>query len=201
MAELRLIPEEKLPQDLQPLVLEVWAESETPLFKLFERLPRDLAADRLDRRRFLLSGPWMAFRALLQEHLDLKFSKALLVYLEGLRPDRVKGLRPRHGVIPPQDLSLALLSRKEVLELPPSLKARHLYFGVEFQGPEVLALQVLKGRLPFEIPGPGRLLLCASLADLLVHLISPLLEGGSPLREGAQRLWEDLKREVPDCVM
>jgi len=204
VAELRLISqEEDLPRDLRPLVLEVAAGSETPLFKLFERLPRDLCADRLDRRRFLLSGPLFAFRSLLREHFDLKFSKGLLVYLQGFRPEWVKDLRPRHGIIPPQDLSFALLPREEVSALPPALKARHLYFGVEFRGPESLALEVARSRLPLEMEGePGeerRLVLCAGLADLLIHLVKPLLTV-SGLREAAEALLEALKAEAPECL-
>ncbi|QJA05602.1 hypothetical protein FVE67_01780 [Thermosulfurimonas marina] len=202
-ARLSLVSEKELPEGLRPLVVEVAAGSETPLFKFFERLPRDLAADRLDRRRFLLSGPLCAFRDLLREHLDLKFSKGLLVYLEGFRLDWVRDLRPRHGVIPPQDLSFILLPREEVLQLSPALKARHLYFGVEFVGPETLALEVVKSRLPLELEGePGgerRVLLCASLADLLVHLVKPLL-AFPELKGAAEGLLEALRAEAPECL-
>ncbi|MBX6423031.1 hypothetical protein [Thermosulfurimonas sp. F29] len=197
------VPEKELPGGLRPLVLEVSARSETPLFKLFERLPRDLSADRLDRRRFLISGPVEALRTLIRENLDLKFAKGLLLYLLRWEPSLVADLKPRHGLIPPQDLSFTLLSREEVRNLSAALKARHLYFGVRYRGPESLAVEVLKSRLPAEVRGtPGEereIFLCASLADLLVHLVKPLREV-SPLREEAEALLENLKKEVPECL-
>lgn len=205
MAEawLSCIAEEELPENLRPLVFEVAAGSETPLVRLFERLPRDLAADRLDRRRFLISGPAEAFRNLIRENFDLKFAKGLLLHLLSWEPGLVSDLKPRHGLIPPQDLSFAPLSREEVKTLSPPLKARHLYFGVEFRGPEALALEILKSRLPFEVSGePGaerRIVLCASLADLLVYLLKPLMESSS-LKGEAQGLLEALRKEVPECL-
>ncbi len=197
-----LVSEKSLPQGLRPLVLEVAAGSETPLFKLFERLPRDLAADRLDRRRFLISGPLEAFRNLIRENFDLKFAKGLLLHLLQWEPSLVADLKPRHGLIPPQDLSFTLLSREEVENLSPALKARHLYLGVEFQGPEFLAIEILKSRLPFMISGePGQerqIVLCASLADLLVYLLKPLAEAET-LKEEAEKVLLQLKEYCPEC--
>jgi len=94
----------------------------------------------------------------------------------------VSDLMPKHGLIPPQNLSFTLLSREEMRNLSPALKARHLYFGVEYRGPEALAIEILKSRLPFIIAGkPGeerQIILCASLADLLVYLLKPLEDAG-----------------------
>ncbi|HFC97743.1 MAG TPA: hypothetical protein ENJ40_04710 [Thermosulfurimonas dismutans] len=198
-----LLEEDELPRGLRPLVLEVSAGSETPLVRLFERLPRDITADRLDRRRFLLSGPAEALRNLIRENMDLKFAKGLLGYLLQWEPDLVADLRPRHGLIPPQDLAFSLLPREEVKNLSPALKARHLYFGVEFRGPESAAIEILKSRLPFEIYGePGgerRIVLSANLADLLVYLVKPLMES-SNLKDEAQGLLEALRKEAPECL-
>ena len=183
-------------------MLEVQARSETPLFKLFERLPRDIAADRLDRRRFLISGTTEAFRNLIRENFDLKFAKGLLIFLSEWEPALVSDLIPKHGLIPPQDLAFGVLTEEEVYRLSPALKARHLYFGVEYLGPESLAVEVLRSRLPFVLEGaPGgdrRIIVSASLADLLIYLLKPL-EDLEDLREDVERILQELKKKHPDC--
>ncbi len=198
---MKLLEGEELPEDLKPLVFEVRSQSETPLFRLFERLPRDLVADRLDRRRFLISAPIRALRELLQENADLKFSKGLLFFLMQEKLEVVQELIPKHRLIPPQDLQFRLLSVGEVKELSPALKARHLYFGVEYEGSAERVLEILKSRLPFvlsEGSSGKRVVLVASLADLIVYLLKPL-EHVEPLKEEAEEMLLALRRKVPEC--
>jgi len=201
-ARLSLIAERELPAELRALVFEIYARSETPLFKFFERLPRDISADRLERHRFLLSGPTEAFRNLIRENFDLKFAKGLLVFLSAWEPSLVSDLRPKHRLIPPQDLVFGVLTPEDVGGLSPALKARHLYLGLEYRGPESLALEVLRSRLPFIMEGsPGenrRIFLSASLADSLIYLLKPL-EALEAFREDVTNILKELKKRYPDC--
>ena len=202
MRFLRLILKDDLPEPLKPLVFEVQARTETPLFKLFERLPRDLVVDRFDRRRFLISGTTQAFRHLIRENPDLKFAKGLLLFLVEWEPSLVSDLIPRHGIIPPQDLMFFILPEEEIYRLSPALKARHIYFGVEYLGPASLAVEVLRSRLPFVIKGAPEedrhIIVSASIADLLIYLLNPLRDL-KDLREDVERILEELKKRHPDC--
>ncbi len=197
----RVLEEEELPLELRPWVFEVTARSETPIQKFFERLPRDINADRLERRYYIVSGPVSAFKNLIREHSDLKFSKALLVFLLKWRPSEVEDLVPKHRIIPPQDLSFSFLEKEEVMNLSPPVKARHLYFGVEFLVSAEGLVEVLRSRLPFEwakVDGGFKVVVCGSVADLLVYLLKPLEEVLSDGRK-ARFAIEELVKRVPEC--
>ncbi|NPB09650.1 MAG: hypothetical protein GXO17_04780 [Thermodesulfobacteria bacterium] len=128
--------------DLCGLVLELSVDSETTMLRFLEGQPRDINWDKIERRRYLLSGTVRAFRELYLELKEQKVAKALLIYLcEYYRP-LFEDLWPKHGIVPPVGINFRALSAKDLKSLELPLRLRHEYLLVSFELAtiEVLAL-------------------------------------------------------------
>ncbi len=143
--------------DLCGLVLELSIDSETTMLRFLEGQPRGINWDKIERRRYLISGTVRAFRELYLELKEQKVVKALLLFLcEHQRP-LFEDLWPKHGLVPPIGIGFRALSAEEIRALELPLRLRHEYLLVSF---ELAALEVMslfrEGFSPVilaEIPG------------------------------------------------
>ena len=109
--------------------------ADTPIFKFLERLPANAKFDELKKNNYLLSMPVSTIRNLFVEHLDLKFTKNLYLYLQEVLPSEFfRGCEPKHAVISSQDVKVRLLTQDEKKELSPPIKVKHLHFTFELTG-------------------------------------------------------------------
>lgn len=111
--------------EMAQLVLELEVDSEATMHKFFERVPRFCQADRLERRRYLLSANPRAFRDLARDHRDLKVVKAVLQRLTGVYPALYEDLASRHGWISQDGITVRVLTPQEVDALPVEVLLRH----------------------------------------------------------------------------
>ncbi|WP_456370891.1 hypothetical protein [Thermodesulfatator atlanticus] len=117
---------------LTSLVLELTLDSETPFYKFLEQQPCRINIDKIERKRYLLSGTLLDFRLLYQELKEQKVAKALLTFLCENYPEFFKDLWPKRGIVPPIGINFRALSQSELNELDLAVKLRHLYFLTEF---------------------------------------------------------------------
>ncbi len=109
------------------LVLELSVDSETPVVKLLEQQPTSLNIDKLERRRYIISGSLAAFREFYREYKEQKVVKALLIFLCEQYKPFFEDLWPKHGILPPLGISYRALSAEETLALELPVRMRHYY--------------------------------------------------------------------------
>jgi len=114
------------------LVLELVVDSETPVVKLLEQQPTSLNIDKLERRRYILSGSLAAFREFYREYKEQKVVKALLIFLCQQYKPFFGDLWPKHGILPPLGISYRALSPEETLALELPIRMRHHYILSSF---------------------------------------------------------------------
>ncbi len=114
------------------LVLELSVDSETPVIKLLECQPISINIDKLERRKYILSGSLQSFREFYQEYKNQKLAKALLYFLYERYKSFFGDLWPKHGIITPFGISFRALSPKEVSALELPIKMRHYYVLTSF---------------------------------------------------------------------
>lgn len=119
--------------ELGNLVFDIRLDSESPMIKFFERQPSCLNIDRIEKKRYLLSGSIRALRDLCRAHKDLKIVKALLGCLlkdyQSLFIDIIT--RYRAGTI--EGVIVDYMADRELKELSLELKIKHLYLAAHFQ--------------------------------------------------------------------
>ncbi len=126
------------------LVLELSVDSETPVIKLLECQPVSLNIDKLEKRKYILSGSLQNFREFYQEYKDQKLAKALLVFLCEKYRTFFEDLWPKHGILPPFGISFRTLSPEEVSTLELPIKMRHYYVLTYFSIPQRQVCEFLK---------------------------------------------------------
>ncbi|MCS7200396.1 MAG: hypothetical protein N2327_04490 [Caldimicrobium sp.] len=110
------------------ITLKMRALSDMPIYKLLERAIPFIKFDELGKREYLITLSIYTFRQLLTEHLDLKFTKNLLLYLKEFLPkDFFQNCLPKREVVTSKDITFKILNSKEKGELPPYLKVKHLH--------------------------------------------------------------------------
>ncbi len=107
------------------LVMELTLDSESPMFKFLEIVPRFCQIDRLDKKRFLVSGNPRSFRDLARAYASLKVVKALLHHLTGAWPVLFEDTAPKRGWIPQDGVEVRLLQPEEIDGLPLELLIKH----------------------------------------------------------------------------
>ncbi len=111
--------------EMGQIVMEISLESESPIFKFFETIPRFCQADRIDKKRFLLSGNPRSFRDLARSHQELKVVKAIMGILTERYPVLFEDLTPKRGWIPQDGIKVRLLSPEEIDALPLEMLIKH----------------------------------------------------------------------------
>lgn len=100
--------------EMAQIVVEVVVDSESTMYKFFERIPRFCQVDRLERGKYLLSGNPRVFRDLAWRHRDLKVVKAISRLLAECHPVLFSDLTPPHGWIPQDGIVVRLLTPEEI---------------------------------------------------------------------------------------
>ncbi len=118
---------------LAGFVLEVNLDSETPFHRFLEEQPCRVNIDKIERKRYVLSGSVKAFRELYLEHKEQKVSKALLIFFCQHFPALFEDLWPKHGVVPPVGIEFKPLSREDLESFELPLKLRHCYLLSSFR--------------------------------------------------------------------
>ncbi len=175
--------------------------ADTPIFKFLERLPANLKFDELKKNNYLLSMPVSTIRNLFVEHLDLKFTKNLYLYLqEVLPPELFRGCEPKHAVISSQDIKVRLLTQDEKRELSPPIKVKHLHFTFELTGTCEEMIRLLPNLSLYVLKRKQNLyhaFFSLSVAEFIV--LSNTLSRVKGLSERVERVLQELKSLVPDC--
>lgn len=175
--------------------------ADTPIFKFLERLPANAKFDELKKNNYLLSMPVSTIRSLFLEHLDLKFTKNLYLYLqEVLPPEFFRGCEPKHAVISSQDIKVRLLTELEKKELSPPVKVKHLHFIFELTGTCEEIIKLLPNLSLYVLKRKQNLyqaFFSLSIAEFIV--LSNILSGVKGLSEKVERVLQELKSLVPDC--
>lgn len=118
--------------ELGDLAFDIQLDSETPMSKFFERQPSRISVDRIEKKRYLLSGNIRGLRDLYRAHKNLKIVKALvplwLKDYEWLFIDIIPKYRP--GLV--EGVIVNYAADKELEQLPLEFKIRHLYLTVHF---------------------------------------------------------------------
>ena len=186
---------------LAPLVLLVDLDSETPFHRFLEGQPCRVNIDKLERKRYLISGSVRAFRELYLELKEQKVSKALLIFLCQHFAELFEDLWPKHGIVPPAGINFRTITAGELEEFELPIKMRHQYLLGEFSLPwedlpELYELEirpVLWERAASCIRGFLPLPLIQYMA-----LLSRFLNQEHPLREPARALLRELKERFPE---
>jgi len=111
--------------EMGQIVTEVVVDSESTIHRFFERIPRFCQVDKLERKRYLLSGNPRVFRDLARGHRDLKVVKAISKLLAECYPVLFSDLIPAHGWIPQDGIVVRLLTPKEIDQLSIKQLIRH----------------------------------------------------------------------------
>ncbi|MEW6326332.1 MAG: FAD-dependent thymidylate synthase [Thermodesulfobacteriota bacterium] len=125
--------EEEQYLELGNLAFSIWLDSESPMLKLFERQAGGLNVDRIEKKRYILSGNLRTLRDLCRAHRDLKIVKALLGLLlkdyEPLLADIISKYRP----LPLEGVIVHYASDQELEELPLAFRIKHHYLAVHLK--------------------------------------------------------------------
>ncbi|MDA8163167.1 MAG: FAD-dependent thymidylate synthase [Desulfobacteraceae bacterium] len=111
--------------EMASIVFDIKLDTEAPMAKFFEIVPGFCKSDRLDKKRFLVSGNPRVFRDLARAHGNLKVVKAILRVLTDRYPALFQDVAPRHGWIPQDGVAVRFMPAPEVSSLNPDLFARH----------------------------------------------------------------------------
>jgi len=175
--------------------------ADTPIFKFLERLPANAKFDELKKNNYLLSMPVSTIRNLFVEHLDLKFTKNLYLYLQEVLPSEFfRGCEPKHAVISSQDVKVRLLTQDEKKELSPPIKVKHLHFTFELTGTCEEIIKLLPSLSLYVLKRKQNLyyvFFSVSVAEFIV--LSNTLRGVKGLSERIEKVLQELKSLVPDC--
>jgi len=175
--------------------------ADTPIFKFLERLPANAKFDELKKNNYLLSMPVSTIRNLFVEHLDLKFTKNLYLYLQEVLPSEFfRGCEPKHAVISSQDVKVRLLTQDEKKELSPPIKVKHLHFTFELTGTCEEIIKLLPSLSLYVLKRKQNLyyvFFSISVAEFIV--LSNTLRGVKGLSERIEKVLQELKSLVPDC--
>jgi len=186
---------------LYHLTLRLKALSDGPIHKFLERILCYLKFDEVGKRKYLMTLPVWTLRNLIAEHLDLKLTKTLYLFLSKRLPgDFFKGCTPKHSILASQDVVCELLEEKEKAELPAYLKVKHLplVFSLTGSCEEIIRLLPLlslyalkKSKKDYQV------FFSFSISEFMV--LVPELKKIKELREEVESLIESLKVLFPDC--
>ena len=186
---------------LAGFVLEAHLDSETPFHRFLEGQPCRVNIDKIERKRYVLSGSVRAFRELYLEHKEQKVSKALLIFFCQHFPELFEDLWPKHGVVPPVGIEFKPLSQEalEGFELP--LKLRHCYLLSSFRLKLEDLLELYELELRPVVWEKNEGLVSGFLFQPLLQymaLITRFITRDHPLKEAARRLLAELKTLHPE---
>ncbi len=133
--------------EMANIVLEVSVDGESIMHKFFERIPRFCQADKLERRRYLLSGNPRSFRDLARGHKDLKLVKAMMRVLTEVYPVLFEDLAPARGWIPQDGVSVRVLGPEEVDGLPVEYLIKHRNLLVHFTINRAVSHELVRHRV------------------------------------------------------
>ncbi len=186
---------------LAPLALLVDLDSETPFYKFLEGQPCRVNIDKLERKRYLISGSVRAFRELYLELKEQKVSKALLIFLCQHFAELFEDLWPKHGIVPPVGINFRMITVGELEELALPIRMRHQYLLSQFFLPleEVLELYELEIRpVLWQKETSGvRGFLPLTLIQYMAFL-SHFLTQDHPLKELSRVLLYELRKRFPE---
>lgn len=111
--------------EMAQFVLDITLDTEAPMAKFFEVIPGFCKSDRLDKKRFLVSGNPRVFRDLARARSNLKVVKAVLGLLTDRYPALFQDVTPRHGWISQDGVVVRFMPPDELSGLSPDLFARH----------------------------------------------------------------------------
>ncbi len=111
--------------EMAQIVLRIQVDSETTMYKFFERIPRFCQADRVDRKEFILSGNPRSFRDLARGHKDLKLVKAMMLELTKWMPVLFEDLAPKRGWIPQDGVRIEIFTPEQIDQLPLDQLIKH----------------------------------------------------------------------------
>lgn len=125
--------EEEQHLELGNLAFAIRLDSESPMLKLFERQPGGLNIDRIEKKRYILSGNLRALRDLCRAHRDLKIVKALLgLLLKDYAPLFID-ITSKYRPVPLEGVIVHYASNQELEELPLAFRIKHHYQAVHFK--------------------------------------------------------------------
>ncbi len=186
---------------LAGLVLITELDSETPFHKFLEGQPCRINIDKLERKKYVLSGSVEAFREVYLEHKEQKVAKALLLFLCQHFPELFEDLWPKHGLVPPVGISLRRLSEEELAGFDLSIRLRHVYLLSSFNlsPAEALELFALDARpqIWHKTDESVKGFLFEPLLQYMA-LITRGLNEEHPLREYVRPLLDTLKKLYPE---
>ncbi len=133
--------------EMASIVLEVSVDGESIMHKFFERIPRFCQADKLERRRYLISGNPRSFRDLARGHKDLKLVKAMMKVLTQAYPVLFEDLAPSRGWIPQDGVSVRLLHPDEIDSLPIEYLLKHRNLLVHFTINRAVSHELVRHRV------------------------------------------------------
>ncbi len=186
---------------LAGLVLVVELDSETPFHKFLEGQPCRVNIDKLERKRYLLSGSVRALRELYLELKEQKVSKALLIFLCRHFPELFEDLWPKHGIVPPAGINFRALTAGELENLELPIRMRHQYLLSRFSLPleDVLEFYELEIKPIIWERDSSRVegFLFLPLIQYMA-LLTRFLTGEHPLKETMRVLLQELKKRFPE---
>ncbi len=133
--------------EMAQIVLRVEVESETIMHKFFERIPRFCQADRIDRKRYILSGNPRSFRDLARNSRDLKLVKAVMPVLTEWLPPLFQDLTPKRGWIPQDGVNVGILSPDEINSLPLDQLIKHRTLLIHFTVNRAVTHELVRHRV------------------------------------------------------
>ncbi len=186
---------------LYHLTLNLKALSDGPIHKFLERIPCYLKFDEIGKRRYLMTLPVWTLRNLIKEHLDLKLTKTLYLYLSKKLPgDFFKGSSPKHSILASQDVICELLEEEEKAKLPAYLKVKHLplVFSLSGNCKDVIKILPLLSLYALKEEKEGySVFFTLSISEFMI--LAQDLKETKEIREKVESIIESLKVLFPDC--
>ena len=186
---------------LYHITLNLKALSDGPIHKFLERIPCYLKFDEIGKRKYLMTLPVWTLRNLIKEHLDLKLTKTLYLFLSQRLPgDFFKGCAPKHSILASQDVVCVLLDEEEKAELPAYLKVKHLPLTFSISGTceEVIKLLPLLSIYALKKEKEKySIFVTLSISEFMI--LAQDLKEIKALRERVESIIESLKVLFPDC--
>ncbi|HEM55961.1 MAG: hypothetical protein C0190_01105 [Thermodesulfobacterium geofontis] len=182
------------------ITLKLKALSDSPIYKFLERTLTGIKFDEIDKREYLLTLSIHTLRELIKDHLDLKLTKNLYLFLNKILPKEfIKDVSPKHSILASQDIIPEILTSEEKTKLPSFLKAKHVMLSFSLKGSceeLITLLHLFPNSYVLKIGNPYQIFTSFSISEAFIFLLKQKEE---VLKDSAEKILETLKIFFPEC--
>ena len=185
--------------EMAVLTLKILYDTESMAIQFFNRMPKFLMVDRVEKKELLVTGSIRAFRELYHSNPTVKMVKAIAEYLNRCHPLFYEDLLPARGLLKQEGVLVEKVPLEQVELLPADLLAKHRHIAVLFVVNRAITHEIVRHRPVSYLQESQRY--CRYSQDKFgseVTFIKPMF-----FKDGSEEygLWEKAMQETEDIYL